>query len=194
MILPTTWLSYSCKKGNTPDGLIISGLELEKSELTYGIRSAKKQFNIEQMKPDEVQMYLSLIDESFGSHKWSEDILECEKYFPEADSLASLDFAGDIYDERLDEIINKEENCDEDTLYYIINALFLLKNPRFKEIAFFVCNNEEYAVIWEDVYSLLSKIKDEDIESFFIEFLINDEKLRPRVTKIVDDYFLDIYS
>ena len=59
----------------------------------------------------------------------------------------------------------------------------------FKKIAFFIGVNEAYTSIWNDAYSLIAKIKDEEVENFFIEFLINDEKLRPDITKIVNDYF-----
>lgn len=59
-----------------------------------------------------------------------------------------------------------------------------------KEVAFFIGKNESYVSIWNEVYSLISKIKnDEDVENFFVEFLINDEGLRTDITKIVDDYF-----
>jgi hypothetical protein len=194
VILPTTSKWYLDRRWNNLGGIIISGLELQKRELTYSIKDAEKQMYGKQMSPDEVQRYLRLQDESFGSYKWSEDILECEEYFPVVDILASKDLAGDISDERLDKIINKEEKYDYGVLYHIINALFFIKSPRFKEIAFFVCNNEKYLPIWEAVFSLLAKIKDEEVETFFLEYLINDEKLRPYITKIVDDYFREIYS
>lgn len=64
-----------------------------------------------------------------------------------------------------------------------------LKSPRFKEVAFFVGRNEGYVSIWSEVYTLISKIKDEEVEDFFVEFLVNDENLRSDITKIVDDYF-----
>ncbi len=32
-------------------------------------------------------------------------------------------------------------------------------------------------------------IRMQEIEDFFVDFLINDEKKRPEITKAVDDYF-----
>ena len=142
------------------------------------------------MSEREMENYLSLNDESFGTYNWSQDILKTSKYFPSAFTVACMEWAGDLSDLRLDKIINNEEMCYNSTLHYIARVLFELKNPRFKEVAFFIGKNESYVSIWNEVYSLIAKIKnDEDVENFFVDFLINDEGLRTDITKIVDDYF-----
>lgn len=112
-----------------------------------------------------------------------------DEYFPDVFTVACMEWAGDLSDSTLDKILKHKEICDSSTLYYIVKSLFALKNSRFKQMAFFIGKNEAYGSIWNDVYSLIAKIKDEEVENFFVEFLINDEKLRPDITKIVDDYF-----
>lgn len=42
--------------------------------------------------------------------------------------------------------------------------------------------------IWHDIFMLLTKIKDEDIENFFIKYLIDSEVERADLNKIIEDY------
>lgn len=44
--------------------------------------------------------------------------------------------------------------------------------------------------VWYDIFILLAKIKDEDIENFFIQYLIDTEIERPNLNKIIDDYLM----
>lgn len=84
----------------------------------------------------EMESYLSLRDESFGTYNWSEDILRTSDYFSSAFTEACIEWAGDLSDSRLNKIITYDEACDSRTLYYIAKALFELKSPRLKQLAF----------------------------------------------------------
>ncbi len=191
VILPTTGVLFPNKDQGSKGGLIISGQTLYKNELLSSIKKVGNSFSENRMSPGEMNEYLRLHDESFGTYKWSEDILETGKYFPDIFTIACMEWAGDLSDSRLDKIIKDEEVFDEDcTLYYIVKALFESENPRFKQVAFYIGRNESYVSIWNKVYTLLGKVKDEEVEDFFVEYLINDEKLRPDITRIVDDYFI----
>ncbi|MBU5484326.1 hypothetical protein KQI86_08295 [Clostridium sp. MSJ-11] len=189
VILPTTGLFYPNDDQGIKGGLIIAGETVGENELLSSLKKIADSFTENQMSKSEIEDYLSLNDESFGTYNWSEDILKTGEYFPSAFTAACIEWAGDLSDSRIDKIISYEEICDNGTLYYIAKALFELKSPRFKELAFFIGKNEFCVSIWKDVYSLIANIKDEEVENFFVEFLINDEKLRPDITKIVDDYF-----
>lgn len=129
------------------------------------------------------------MNESFETYNWSEDILKTSDYFHSAFTSTCIEWAGDLSDSRLNKIITYEEACDNRTLYYIAKALFELKSQRFKQLAFFIGKNQSYVSIWNEVYSLIAKVKDEKVENLFVEFLIKDEKLRSDITKVVDDYF-----
>lgn len=189
VVLPTTGI-FTSNNDKDKDGLIIAGETIYENELLSNLEKVRGHFTDNRMSESEMENYLSLNDESFGTYNWSQDILKTSKYFPSAFTVACMEWAGDLSDLRLDKIINNEEMCDNSTLHYIARVLFELKNPRFKEVAFFIGKNESYVSIWNEVYSLIAKIKnDEDVENFFVEFLINDEGLRTDITKIVDDYF-----
>lgn len=190
VILPATGVflpSHSNK--SIEGGLVISGETIYENELLSSLKKVRDSFPDNRMSKSEMENYLSLKDESFGTYNWSEDILRTSDYFPSAFTEACIEWAGDLSDSRLNKIITYEEACDDRTLYYIAKALFELKNPRFKQLAFFIGKNQSYVSIWNEVYSLIAEIKDEEVENFFVEFLVNDEKLRPDITKIVDDYF-----
>lgn len=189
VVLPTTGI-FTSNNDKDKDGLIIAGETIYENELLSNLEKVRGHFTDNRMSEREMENYLSLNDESFGTYNWSQDILKTSKYFPSAFTVACMEWAGDLSDLRLDKIINNEEMCDNSTLHYIARVLFELKNPRFKEVAFFIGKNESYVSIWNEVYSLIAKIKnDEDVENFFVDFLINDEGLRTDITKIVDDYF-----
>lgn len=191
VILPTTGMVIPNDNQGIKGGLIIAGETIYENELLSSLKKVGDSFPESRMSKNEMENYLSLNDESFGTFNWSEDILKTSEHFPSVFTVACMEWAGDLSDSRLDKIINNEEICDNSTLCYIARALFELKNPRFKEVAFFIGRNESYVSIWKEVYSLIAKIKnDEEIENFFVEFLINDEKLRPYITQIVDEYFL----
>ncbi|ENK0837967.1 hypothetical protein AB2Z22_001293 [Clostridium botulinum] len=189
VVLPTTGI-FTSNNDKDKDGLIIEGETIYENELLSNLEKVRGHFTDNRMSESEMENYLSLNDESFGTYNWSQDILKTSKYFPSAFTVACMEWAGDLSDLRLDKIINNEEMCDNSTLHYIARVLFELKNPRFKEVAFFIGKNESYVSIWNEVYSLIAKIKnDEDVENFFVDFLINDEGLRKDITKIVDAYF-----
>ena len=49
--------------------------------------------------------------------------------------------------------------------------------------------NYSYAPVWYKIYELLAEIKDEEVENFFVEYLIEDDKEHPEIKKIIDKYF-----
>ena len=40
-----------------------------------------------------------------------------------------------------------------------------------------------------DIFKLLANVKKQQVEDFFIDYLVNDEKIRPEITRIVNNYF-----
>lgn len=189
VILPTSGICVPNNKLGIKSGLIIAGETVYEDELLSSLKKVSDYFADNRMSKSDMENYLRLNDESFGTYNWSEDILSIGNYFPDIFTVACMEWAGDLSDSRLDKILKYEEIYDTQILYYIAKSLFALKNPRFKQMAFFIAKNEAYVSIWCEVYSLIAKIRDEEVENFFLDFLINDEKQRPDITKIVDDYF-----
>jgi len=46
--------------------------------------------------------------------------------------------------------------------------------------------------IWQEIFLLLAKIKNEDVENFFIQYLIDAEIERTDLNKIIDDYLREM--
>lgn len=188
VILPTTMILDANESLDSEDGIIIAGETFYEKDLGSGIKKVKDFIEDNKMSKMEVEKYLSLRDDNFGTYSWPKAILNIGEYFPDVFTLACMKWAGDLTNVRLDKIVNKKEICDINTAYYIVKSLYITKNPRFKEVAFFICKNEEYSSIWSDVYLLLAKIKDKDIENFFMDYSINYGNLKPNINKIVNDY------
>lgn len=51
-----------------------------------------------------------------------------------------------------------------------------------------IAKNEGLCNLRPEAVEYLATIQSEEIENFFIDFLVNDEKLRPKLTKIADKY------
>jgi hypothetical protein len=51
-----------------------------------------------------------------------------------------------------------------------------------------ITKNEELCNLWIEAFEYLATIQSEDVEDFFIKFLINDERIRPRLTEIANEY------
>jgi len=144
------------------------------------------------MSSSEAYQYLSMVNYDF-EYTWSSEILKTASKYYDVHSLACLEWAGDLSDSRLNEILTCEKPQEESMIRHLSYALYITENPRFIEFTISFCKNENYVHIWHDMFHLLSNIKCQQVEEFFIDYLVNDEKLRPDVTKIIDDYFVNTY-
>lgn len=190
VIVPTTSISLPNDKQNFKGGIFINGTFISQEELIIPVSELMTSFKFNQLKKEETEKYLSLYNSDFDlNYGWPQEILETEKSFPDAITVARLQWAGDISDERLDRILlNKESISDKDTLNITV-ALYYTKNPRFKEMAFYFCKNYSFASVWYEIYELLANVIDEEVEDFFVDYLVHDEKRYPEINKIIDNYF-----
>lgn len=68
----------------------------------------------------------------------------------------------------------------------IAAALHYSSNPRFKEVILYTCKNYSYVTVWHEIYELLANIKDEEVEVFFADYLVRDDKNHPNIKKIIE--------
>lgn len=137
----------------------------------------------------EVARYLALENSDFDHVVWPPEILETAKSYYDAYSLACLEWAGDLSDDRLDALLADKTLRDESMIRHVVHALCITKNPRFTEFAISFCKNDNYVLLWREIFTLLATVKNQRVEDFFVEYLINDEGARPEITRIVDGYF-----
>lgn len=133
--------------------------------------------------------YLALINDIWDNYVWADEFNQKAKCFPTVEGLASIQMAGDLSDERIEELLKLRRRDYEDDLDMVFNALTLKDKNRAKKLALKLGKSERYLFMWESVMKYLSCYRDEEVEQFFIDFLINDDKIRRELTKIADDYF-----
>jgi len=189
VIIPATSVWEANKRTGVKGGISINGVSLSEDELITSIDDVKSSWGANKLTEGETKKYIHMINSEFGSVKWKEEILECEKVFPDALTVARIEWAGGISDERLNKILKNEEKIDDKDALNISTALYYSNNIRFKEISFHFCRNQFYSSVWYKIYELIANIKDEGVENFFVEFLINDEGKHKDIKSIVDKYF-----
>lgn len=179
-------------KGIKQGGLSFQGVNLYENEMNTKVSQILKAFGENRMGKEEVGRYLEMINTEFDHYVWDKDILESEKFYPDVVTLARLDWAGAITEDRLNGIINMKDCLTDTQALNLASALFAIGHPRFKEISFFIARQNEYLSIWSDIYELLSKRKEEEIENFFIDYLVNADIIRNNIKKIVDGYLEEL--
>ena len=191
VIEPPIGLSYPHQSNGNRGFIYFSQGKVYEDEMKESFEEASKSFASDvRLSNDETAKYNTMINNDFDSFSWPKDLLDSSKPYYDVFTHACMEWAGDLSDERIDRILRKEEYPDVVTLSHIVNALYGMNSPRFTEFAVFVGRNESCISIWHEVFSLLSKVKTEEVENFFVDFLINDDKLRRYLTKIADDYFV----
>lgn len=190
VIIPTSSVSMQNDNQNYKGGISINGVLLDPDELITPMEQIMNLFKFGQLSKGETGKYLSMRNNDFDiNYEWLQNILEVEKIFPDALTVARQQWAGDTSDERLDHILRNQEVVSDQDALNIAVALYYLKNPRFKEMAFYFCRNYSYVPVWYKIYELLAKIKDEEVENFFVDYLIEDNNEHLEIKKIIDKYF-----
>lgn len=106
--------------------------------------------------------------------------------FPTARGLAACSVAGDVSDQRIDELIAAGESSAPQ-LWAILQALIASRNPRATALALRV-GEGHWPELWKDAFRYLATVRAEQVEDFFIQFLIRDEGLHPWLGDIADEY------
>ena len=183
-------LSFPHESSNIKPSIDFNKVAIYEDEMVESFDKTRKNWGVgSRMSNAEFARFLSMKNDDF-EYTWPSEILKTSGKYYEAYSLACLEWAGDISDSRLDEILAGKELHAESMMRHISHALYITENPRFIDFAIFICKNENYVHIWHDVFKLLSNVKNQRVEEFFIDYLVNDERLRPDITKIVDAYFI----
>ncbi len=92
-------------------------------------------------------------------------------------------------DERIEHLLKQANQIEEEDMTYVLLALITLNDNRVFRVAKSIASSERWSSLWDIAYTFLATIRTQEVEDFFIDFLINDDKKRPEITKIVDDYF-----
>lgn len=186
-------LSFPHEANGMKASIIFKNAVLFEEEMLDSFDVTRKQWAMGTgMNDNEVARCLALKNDDFN-YVWPPEILQTANNYFDVYSLAYLEWA-DAWaetwaDDPLNKILAQPEPFDSSIIYTIAHALYITKNPHFLEFAFFFGKDESFVDIWPALFKLLANIKNQPVEDFFVDFLVNDERLRPNITKIVDDYF-----
>lgn len=138
----------------------------------------------------ETEKYLAMEAACWDRYSWPNDLLALGKKYPDVTSLACIKLAGDLSDERIDGLLTSDTDHASEDLHVLLKALIAAKDTRARNVAMRIAKSEGLVDLWEDAFQYLATIQSDEIEAFFIQFLINDEKNRPYLTRIADAYLM----
>ncbi len=106
--------------------------------------------------------------------------------FPVAHAVAALEIVGDTSDERIERLFGGQEHGAPE-LWLILQALIASKDPRAVKLALRV-GRSHWPDLWNDAFRFLGTVRAQEVEDFFIDFIVRDEGQHPWLEKIADDY------
>lgn len=106
--------------------------------------------------------------------------------FPTAQGLATCAVAGDMSEQRIDALVAAGESSTPQ-LWAMLQALIASRDPRATVLALRV-GEGHWPALWRDAFRYLATVRTEQVEDFFIQFLIRDEGLHPWLEVIANEY------
>lgn len=136
------------------------------------------------------ETFLTHVNHDFDDVQWPKYILNTAKHYYNVHLLSCIEWAGDISPTRLNRIMEGNEEIETESLCHIINALCATKAESFVPFCIDMYKKGCEPEVLYTMFPLLAQIHSQEVEDFFVDFSINDEGLRPRLTKIANDYFI----
>lgn len=180
---------YMAYPDNALKYLQFSHFSLTEDEFVTSFEQYTKQNAYQRMTDKETQAILNLKNAIFDQYQWSDKLLVTSKNYNDVHTLTTLEFAGDLSEQRLYDILHYKEVVECSILNYIIKALFITQHKMATLFAMTVYKNGLYQESWKYLFAELSQNPSDEVTDFFVEFLIDDDAERPLLTKIVDVYF-----
>jgi hypothetical protein len=174
-------------------GLLMAGQTIDSSILPQDIiKAVDKSYNHKvnnQLSAAETDRLLSMVTEGWSSNISMDSYLNKSNRFPTYKGIEAIDKAGDLSDERIEYLLKEAKQHEEEDMEYVFQALIALGDNRTPRVAKAIASSERWISLWVEAFEFLADIRTQEIEDFFVDYLINDDKKRPEITKIIDDYF-----
>lgn len=183
-ILPVTGCSYY---GKTEKKGWFGGVELGIADLGERI-DEKRYFDFKYISTEETERFLTMQSSCWDEAVWPDELTFSTKRYPDVLGLACTKLAGELSSERIDLLLMGCEMEWEEKLDIVLRALIALKDARAKKLALDIGRNARLKELWDIAFRYLATIRSADIEEFFVNFLIDDDKRHPYLTKIADEY------
>lgn len=112
--------------------------------------------------------------------------------FPVALAVAALEIVGDTSDEHIEYLFAGQAGGAPE-LWLILQALIASKDPRAVKLALRV-GRSYLPDLWNDAFRFLATVRAQEVEDFFIDFLVRDEGQHPWLEKTANDYLAESAS
>jgi hypothetical protein len=125
---------------------------------------------------------------------WKHDVASIGKDFgkriyPDYLSIAFSDMAGDVSDERINEVMARRDDEAEFELEMILKKLQLQEPKRAFELSKRIIKDANWKVLLEEAFRYLASLDSTEVEDIFIKYLIdNDYDSKDICRKIADEY------
>jgi hypothetical protein len=120
--------------------------------------------------------------------RWGE-LQRAAHRFPVVQAVAALEIVGDTSDERIERLFGGQEHGSPE-LWLVLQALIVSKDPRAVRLALRV-GRSYWPDLWDDAFQFLATVRAQEIEDFFIDFLVRDEGQHPWLERIADGYLAE---
>jgi hypothetical protein len=96
-----------------------------------------------------------------------------------------------VSDAMIEEVLTVEAEYQGDAhcARDMLNALVVLRDPRATNFAMRVAGDFHWRRFWLDAYRFLATRRSDEVDDFFVEFLVDDDGSRPEIKAMIDDYF-----
>lgn len=135
---------------------------------------------------------VDLFESNLINKNWESKYIESASNYPNVAQYADMVAAGVKYitDELIEECLNNLVHENISKMKYILFVLDNKKDIRVKYIALRCAKQLNYCKLKVQVFKVLNKMKnDEEIEQFFIDYLIEDNDTHSLLAKIANSYW-----
>lgn len=189
-IIPMSAMSY------TPEGralqniseLYFSGFKIAANDIPNSILTPLKQTFGKELTNESI----SYTPTNLISKHWGSEYIDTIKYFPNLSELVegTLLEINNISNELITECLLNQSAENSRKLRYIINSLARKGDERLKGLALKCGRLNADPILMEISFKVLTQIKgDSDVESFFIDYLIEHNDKHDILVKIADAYW-----
>ncbi|MCC6994607.1 MAG: hypothetical protein IT370_08370 [Deltaproteobacteria bacterium] len=117
--------------------------------------------------------------------RWHE-LSHAARRFPATHAVAALEIVGETSDERIERLFAAPGD-DAPELWLILQALIAAQDPRAVRLAL-RAGRSRWPDLWDDAFRFLATVRAQEVEDFFIDFLVHDEGQHPWLERIANDY------
>lgn len=193
VIMPCYTLNYKEKEGGYKSYIAVGDGDMRFSCDTYSLKDMSCMGDkVSKKKMDHI---LSQIPNTDFGFPYDND--ELVSYYPDVEEISIIDEVEEISDEYLDQIVSEKHICTNKEISNLVKGLSGLKHPRLFEVAdFFLSNcsytcflrNRDVQTVEDIVKVLLKRPRNDELEQYLLELMIEYEDEYPLVGKMIIEY------